>query len=125
MIEHRSVRADESPRVGAWPQFELQHPVHVRDPNPRCGERLVHERVWITAAGSDDELSDPDPFVDLAVRAEGREALVLVRVSVQDDVDPLGVEQRPKRSELRDRVVPLDRSGRVSRVVPVGDLAAV
>src|SRR6188472_2722278 len=103
------------PLVGAVAERELDDPEREPRPQLAVGLRRPEEVAQRRAPGADDELPDAALPVLLPAGVLGREALVVVIVPVDDDVDARAVERGP---EGRDGLVVAVEPGAEARVVP-------
>src|SRR5690606_3453026 len=116
LVAHRAVGRDEGPAVGVLVQLELQHAGGAVDPALAVGLDAV-ERAQVRAAGADHELADA-VGVGVAVGVLRREALVVVVVAGEREVDARLVSHPP---ELAQVAVAAVRPGAEAGMVPVRD----
>src|SRR5438094_615833 len=112
----------ELPLVAARVERQLQHAVRVVVPD-EAGFQGLSEGIVQTASRSDDEFTNPSLIVGLPIGRLRRKPLVVVFLSVQDQLGPSVVEKLPDRLHYLRAAV--NRSRAEERVVPVRQRARV
>ena len=120
MVSDSAVHTDERPGVAVVVEGHPEQPEHVGNPLLRTANRIA-ERVAVRASRSDNKFPDPRARCSATTRRQERESLVVVFVPVEDDINPLSVEDPPQIGHLH--VGSVVGSGGPARMVPVGELA--
>ena len=90
---------DELPAIRCGVQSQFEYPEGAPVPDLAVRKKRPCTVVAL-AAGADDELSDAVLLIDDAGGCLGSEALVVMLVSVNDNVGPRCVERIPKRLHI-------------------------
>jgi hypothetical protein len=116
-----SIGRDERPSVAARAEAERQYAVLAGDQHFAVRNALV-PRAEGRSSGTDDDLANPERQVAATVGILRGEALVLVIVSGEHDIDAMGVHDVP---DLLHLIMIAVIAGAESRVVEIGDGAAI
>ena len=90
LVEREAVLADEAGGLGAGLERELEHPEHVCAQDLADGQLRARVGVEVAASGADHELGDA-PGVGDSLARDGLKALVVVRVTRQEQLDAVPI----------------------------------